>query len=398
MFVPVGDFRLEGDEVEAVEDVVRAGRISEGVKVFEFEKAFAEYVGTKYCVALNSGTSAIMASLSALECNGELSVESGSKIITTPLTYIATSNAIVKSGFKPVYVDVDTETFCIKPDGIERVLEESAGSAGYSAILPVHLMGYPCDMDRIRRIAREYDLQVIEDSSQAHGTIYEGRRTGSLGRVGTFSFYIAHNIQAGEMGAITTDDERLAKSVRKIKAAGRVCDCPICTRQNGVCPRENDERDPRFTHDIIGFNFKTTEFQAALGLTQLRKADEIIKKRRENVTYLNEALRRYDKILQLPPYSPDVSYLAYPIVVGKPGKISCTRLRKELEGRGVESRPLFGCIPTQQPAYEFLRKEYTGKLPNAEYLGENAFYVGCHQYLSQEQLDYMVKCFRDILK
>jgi CDP-6-deoxy-D-xylo-4-hexulose-3-dehydrase len=177
-------------------------------------------------------------------------------------------------------------------------------------------------MDGINKIAGEYDLQVIEDSSQAHGTIYKGRRTGSLGKAGTFSFYVAHNIQAGEMGAITTDDEDTAKIVRKIKAAGRICDCPICTRHQGVCPREGDEHDPRFTHDIIGFNFKTTEFEAALGITQLRRADEITKKRRENVKYLNDALKQHSDVLKLPVYSPDVSYLAYPIVVKKQSRIS----------------------------------------------------------------------------
>jgi CDP-6-deoxy-D-xylo-4-hexulose-3-dehydrase len=218
-----------------------------------------------------------------------------------------------------------------------------------------------------------------------------------LGKAGTFSFYVAHNIQAGEMGAITTDDEDTAKIVRKIKAAGRICDCPICTRHQGVCPREGDEHDPRFTHDIIGFNFKTTEFEAALGITQLRRADEITKKRRENVKYLNDALKQHSDVLKLPVYSPDVSYLAYPIVVKKQSRISCRRLRKELEKLGVESRPLFGCIPTQQPAYGFLKKEYMKRLPVAEYLGENAFYVGCHQYLSQEQLEHMVKCFEEIL-
>ena len=396
MRIPVGDFKLEEDEIKAIEGVVRNGRISEGEKVFEFETAFAEYIGTNHCVALNSGTSALMALLSVLKKNGDSDANSGLKVITTPLTYIATSNAIVKSGFEPVYVDVDMKTFAITPQNIRKILEESDDVDEYSLILPVHLMGYPCDMNEINKIAREYNLMVIEDSSQAHGSMYNGNKTGSLCLAGTFSFYVAHNIQAGEMGAVTTDDEALSLNIRKIKAAGRVCDCPICTRSQGSCPREGDERDPRFTHDIIGFNFKTTEFQAALGLTQLMKADEITRRRGENVRYLNEALEEFNDVLQLPEYSQDVSYLAYPVVV-RGGKVSCTRFRKELEERGVESRPLFGCIPTQQPAYSFMKEECMGKLPVAEYLGENAFYVGCHQYLIQEQLDYMVTCFKEII-
>ena len=133
------------------------------------------------------------------------------------------------------------------------------------------------------------------------------------------------------------------------------------------------------------------EFQAALGITQLKKADWITQKRNENVKYLNEGLEEYSDVLQLPKYSKDISYLAYPIVIKKPDIISRKKLRSELEKRGVETRPLFGCIPTQQPAYKYLKEKYEGKLPNAEYIGKNAFYIGCHQYLEQEDLDFVIE-------
>jgi dTDP-4-amino-4,6-dideoxygalactose transaminase len=263
-------------------------------------------------------------------------------------------------------------------------------------------MGYPVAMDEINQIAEEYGLVVFEDSAQAHGSRYNGRQTGSLGSAAAFSFYIAHNIQAGEMGALTTDDPEIHQLTRKVKAQGRACECLICTRDQGYCPQleddgGDDDFDPRFSHDMIGFNFKLMEFQAALGLVQLKKAPEIISRRQANVRYLNQHLARYSDVLRLPPYSDDVSYLAYPVVIRKPDVVSRKTLRKSLEARGVETRPLFGSIPTQQRAYAHLRERYAGRLPQADYLGKQAFYVGCHQYLSQEDLQSMVGAFHEAL-
>lgn len=399
--VQVGDFKLGEEEKTAIMSVLNNGRISEGAKVREFEKNFADYVGTKYSIVLSSGTSALIAGLTALRYK-EQGIRAGAKIITTPLTYIATSNAIVTTGFEPVYVDVDRETFGITPDTIKEHIEKLDNTDDYSLILPVHLMGYPCDMDEINKIAEKYDFLTFEDSAQAHGTIYKGRRTGSLSLLSDFSFYIAHNIQAGEMGAITSNDSEIIRLIRKIKANGRMCDCFVCTRNEGRCPKISsykgeEDFDPRFTHDYIGYNFKTMEFQAALGITQLKKADWITERRRENVKYLNEGLEEFSEILQIPKYSKEVSYLAYPLVILKPEVLSRKKLRLTLEKNGVETRPLFGCIPTQQPAYNYLTDKYKGKLTNAEYIGRNGFYIGCHQYLKEEDLKYTIKVLKKSL-
>lgn len=160
---------------------------------------------------------------------------------------------------------------------------------------------------------------------------------------------------------------------------------------------QDDDLDPRFVHELIGYNFKVMEFQAALGITQLQKVDWILQERRRNVSYLNEHLACYEDLLRLPRYAEEISYLAYPIVIKKPDVISRKELRMRLEEEGVETRPLFGCIPTQQPAYAHLKAHYAGKLPNAEYLGLNAFYIGCHQYLEEEDLEYVVRAFGRIL-
>jgi CDP-6-deoxy-D-xylo-4-hexulose-3-dehydrase len=202
------------------------------------------------------------------------------------------------------------------------------------------------------------------------------------------------------MGTITTNDYEIIRLVKRIKANGRMCDCPVCTRNTTGCPKiksARDDFDPRFTHDIVGYNFKTMEFQAALGLTQLKKIDSIIERRRENVKYLNDHLRKFSSIMQLPKYDKDVSYMAYPLVIKNPKKVSRKKIRMGLEEKGVETRPLFGCIPTQQPAYSYLKNEYEGTLPIAESVGLNGFYIGCHQYLTHEDLDYVVKAFREVL-
>lgn len=397
--IHVGDFKIGSEERDAINAVLDSGRISEGKRVRDFEHKWAEFVGTKYCVLVNSGTSALIAGLTALKHLKD--IKEGSRVITTPLNYVATPNAVIKANLEPVFIDVDKERFVITPEDVKILLEGADDASKYSVMLPVHQMGYTCDMDPLSRLAKKYGLIMFEDAAEAHGSLYKGKIAGSMSELSAFSFYIAHNIQAGEMGAIATDDSEIRRLLVKIKANGRACDCEVCTRGQGICPqiasyKGNEDFDPRFTHDMIGYNFKTMEFPAALALVQMDKAESIITKRQDNVKYLNDGLERYSDLLQLPLFSKDVSYLAYPLVVKDTGKISRQVLRQELEKRHIETRPMFGCIPTQQPAYAYLKKEYVGKLPNAEFLGKHAFYIGCHQYLGYEQLDYIITSFRDI--
>jgi CDP-6-deoxy-D-xylo-4-hexulose-3-dehydrase len=396
--IQVGDFRIGKEERDIVNRVLDSNRLSEGKFVREFEQEWAKFVGTKYSVLFNSGSSALIAGLTALKyCNY---ISEKSKVITSPITYIATVNSIVHAGFEPVFVDIDRKTFGITPEAIDA-LPDIKHNDYYSLIMPVHLMGYPCDMDGIHDIAEAYGMMIFEDSAQAHGSVYRGKdrtgRAGSLSNLSGFSFYVAHNIQVGEMGALNTDDLKIATMARKIKTNGRVCDCFTCTRTDR-CKRINEPYDPRFTHDVIGYNFKTTEISAALGLVQLKNFKKNLERRQENVKYLNEGLGELSDILQLPEYSKDISYLAYPIVIKKPEVISRSRLATVLEKKGVEARPLFGSIPTQQVAYSHLKEKYKGKLPNADFVGKNGFYIGCHQYLEKPDLDKIVDTFWEVLR
>jgi len=397
----VGDLKLGPEEKSAVNEIMDSNRVSEGKFVRLFEKEWAEYVGTKYAIAISSGTSALLAGLLALRHKKGLKLDEKKKIITTPLTYIATSNAIIHSDFEPVFVDVNDD-FTLNAGQIEIILEEANDPGDFFALLPVHLLGNICDMKKISSIAKKFGLFVFEDSAQAHGSVQDGKRAGSFGELSEFSFYIAHNIQAGEMGAINTNDQEIFRLIKKIKANGRLCDCEICTRSKGQCPKilankSEDDIDPRFTHDMIGLNFKTMEFPAAIASCQLKKADWIMKKRQENVKYLNGELEDMQQYLKLPEFSRDISYLAYPLIIKEKNGVSRKELRMKLEAKGIESRPLFGSIP-EQPCFGFLKKKYEGKLPKARFLGRNGFYVGCHQYLEKEQLDRMASAIKETIK
>lgn len=380
--VKIGDFRVGNKEREFVNDILDSNWVSEGKYVKKFEERWANYIGTKYSVLCNSGTSALIAAILALKI--KYNIKEGSKVITTPLTYIATSNAIVHNNLEPVFVDVGMEDFCIDTQKIEECLEVN----DTSIILPVHLMGYSADMDKINALAGKYNSKVIEDSAEAHGTLYKHKRTGSMSDASIFSYYIAHNIQVGELGAINTNDYEIANLIRRIKVNGRI---------DNRAPLENEKYDPRFMHDIIGYNFKAMEFQAAFACSQLMKVDWILKRRQDNVKYLNEGLSKYDDVLQLPRHSEDISYLAYPLVIKKPEFIKRKKITMMLEKNGIETRPLFMSIPTHQPAYSFMKKKYEGKLPNAEYLNDNAFYIGIHQFLEQDDLDYIIRIFKEII-
>lgn len=369
--IRVGDLKIGNAERKAINDVLDSGRISEGEKVRQFEQEWAKYLGAKYCVLVNSGTSALICALTVLK---ELTEHH--QVITTPLTFIATINAIKLSGFYPIFVDIKMDTF-----GMDEIKANDYSKNGI--VMPVHLMGYPADIDLLNQ------KYIIEDACQAHGSIYKGRKVGTIGLMGCFSFYIAHNIQVGEMGAVVTNDEGCYKLLKQIKAHGRECTCPICHRP--TCPHK--DHDPRFTHTLVGYNFKTSEFNASLGLCQLKRIDKIIKARQKNVWLLNKGLKDI-KQLRLPIFSDKVSYIAYPLLL-----LSGSRnaFCKRLEENGIETRPLFGCVPTQQPAYDYLKNSYKYKLPNAEFVGEQGFYIGCHQYLTTKDINRIIKTFKDIL-
>jgi CDP-6-deoxy-D-xylo-4-hexulose-3-dehydrase len=382
--IQIGDFVLGDEERGALHRVIASNRISEGPEVKAFERGFSKYIGMKRGVMTNSGTSALLTGLMAMRYAGVL--DEGDRVLTTPLTYAATSNAIVAAGLEPIYVDVDPDTFGMLP---ELALEEAHR---VSLILPVHLMGYPVDIEAMHAAC----LPIFEDSAQAHGSLIHGKTCGSLGMMSAYSFYIAHNIQLGEAGMLLCNDHDLADVATQVKANGRACTCHSCTRSKGLCPKSDLPLGARFTHEYVGYNFKSNELMGAIGNVQLTRLRSIIEKRNENVKYLNEGLSSVDGEVKLPIYDEDVSYLGYPLIAL--GNHSRSIICRFLERAGIETRPLFGCLPFHQPAYSHLREVYDGKLPNAKYLGEKGFYIGCHQFLTDDDLDYVIRTIKEILR
>ncbi len=382
--ITVGDFKFLEEDKKSIKEIMDSNRVSEHKKTLEFENNWSKYIDTKHCIGVNSGTSALIAGIHAMILKRKLNAED--KIITSPLTYPATVNAIMLNGLEPYFVDVDLDTFGILPEEIENVYKIYDNPVG---IIPVHLMGYPCEIDKIKRIADINNAFVIEDTSQAHGTTYKGKKLGSFGDASTFSFYVAHNISVGELGAVNSDDKEFISLIRSIKANGRMCNCKVCTLNKGYCPK--DGQNPRFSQQYIGYNFKTNEFMSALATNRIKNADKIKQKRLENVKYLNEGLKDVS-FIKIPKCDENVSYLAYPIICKD---INREKFMKYLYENGIESRPLFGCI-TEQPAYSFLKEKYKDKLPNAKYLGKNGMYIGVHEHLTKEDLDKIIKVIKNI--
>ncbi|HUL61728.1 MAG TPA: DegT/DnrJ/EryC1/StrS family aminotransferase [Methanocella sp.] len=245
------------EEIRGVIDVLRSGTIAEGPKVKEFEEAFAAYVGTKHAVAVNSGTAALLVALLAR------GIGPGDEVIVPPFTFIATANAALFAGARPVFADVEPVTFNIDPAEIERKITRRT-----RAIIPVDLYGHPAPMDEIMAIAERHKLSVIEDACQAHGAALHGRRCGSFD-IGCFSFYPTKNMTTSEGGIITTDDAVVAEKSRMIRSHGSKV---------------------RYYHDMLGFNLRMTDISAAIGLAQIKHLDEYDDRRIANATLLNEQL------------------------------------------------------------------------------------------------------------
>jgi dTDP-4-amino-4,6-dideoxygalactose transaminase len=393
--VRVGDIQVDDRIREAVLRVLERGRFSEGPETRGFENEWAEYVGTGHCVAVNSGTSALIAGMLAL-IHSDFPTEPGKKVISTPLTYAADSNAVLLTGMEPAYVDVDPDTFGMRPDLVEKLLRDE-GPEGFGLIAPVHLMGYTVDMEAICSIAERYGLPVLEDTAQAHGATVGGRAAGSWGTLSVFSFYIAHNIQAGELGAVNTGRPELARLIRQLKANGRACDCPVCMRNEGRCPRRTaddpHDTDPRFHHTRVGYNFKANDFACAIARAQLTQADAILTRRRELFAALSDRLAAHRSWLRLPPTQDGASPFAFPMVLRPDAAVTRGAVRTALDAGGIESRPLFGCLPTQQPVFAQYAERYAGRLPAAEDIGSRGFYVGCHQHVTDADVDYVGEVF-----
>ncbi|MBI4093528.1 DegT/DnrJ/EryC1/StrS family aminotransferase [Candidatus Kaiserbacteria bacterium] len=368
-------------------------RISQGPKVREFEKRCARYIGKKYAVAVNSGSSANLLALSALVASGK--VKRGSEVILPATTFATVASPVLQVGLVPVYVDVDPISWNIDPKEIGKAI-----SSKTRIIMPVHTFGNPADMSRIMRIAKKHKLIVLEDCCEAHGAAIGRRKVGSFGELATLSFFVAHNITTGEGGMIFTDDKAMYELLQSLREFGRL---PLDVMKNERFTYKDKVLrgyDARYIFSRLGYNVRMTDIAASLGIEQLRKLDSLNRKRLSIVRQYSNALKKYERYLRLPTVAKGTfhSFYGYPFLVKTSAPFSRMDLVAHLEKNGIETRPFFGgCLP-DQPAFRNEPKRIVGKLPVARMILRQSIFIGCHPALTKKHVEHVLRTFDSFFK
>lgn len=361
-FIHVCEPKLAGNELKYVRQCIKTNWISSAGKFIErFEKEFSKCCGAKYGISCTSGTTALHLALAAL------GVGRGDEVIIPTFTMIATANAVSYLGARSVLVDCEPRSWNIDPDKIEAEI-----TAKTRVIMPIHTYGHPAEMDRILQIARKHNLYVVEDAAEAHGAKYKGRSVGSIGDVACFSFYANKIITTGEGGMLTTNNKKIAKIAWTLK--------------NHAFSTER-----HFWHEYLGFNYRLTNLQAAIGLAQMERFDELVKTRIRNAKHYNSLLKDVGGIT-LPPEAKGVKnvYWMYSILIEDDFGLTRDGLRKYLAQRGIETRTFF--VPIHlQPIYF---KKYKQRFPVAEELCRKGLYLPSGATLTKKDIEYVVECIK----
>lgn len=357
--IPIAKPIIGREEEKAVLEVLRSGMLAQGAWVEEFEKEFAKYIGVKYAVQSTSGTTALHLALLSL------GIEKGDEVITTPFTFVATSNAILYTGAKPVFVDIDEDTFNLNPDLIEKKITKKT-----KAILVVHLYGLPADMIKIEKIARKYKIPVIEDAAQAHGAKLNGKKVGSIGTLGCFSFYATKNMTTGEGGMVTTNNFQLAQKTKALRNHGMM--------------------QLNYKYDFLGYNYCPTNIAAAIGLCQLEKLDKFNSKRIRNATCFNKNLTAVKGIkTPITPKGYTHVFHQYTLRVTKEYKMSRDSLLKFLWDKGIDARVYYPIPLHKQKLYKDMG--YSDFLPVAEKVASQVISIPVHPGVTQEDIKRITK-------
>ena len=375
----------------------------------EFEKKFAKYLGAKYALTTNSGSSANLLALTALTSHklGERQIKKGDEVITVAAGFPTTVNPIIQNGLVPVFVDCEIGTYNIDPDKIEEAITDKT-----KAIFLAHTLGNTFDLNKIVKICEKYNLWLIEDSCDALGATFDGKNVGTIGHIGTYSFYPAHHITMGEGGAVVTNDASLYRIIMSIRDWGRDCWCPpgkddTCKKrfsyQLGNLPYGYDHK---YTYSHVGFNLKITDWQASIALAQLDKLPTFLEKRTNNAEYLLKKLDDLQEHLILPKVAENVkpSWFGFLISVKPNDKFTKQELVEYLEKNGIGTRQLFaGNILRQPMMVEYntqvriadssqlssknLNEIHYTMLPNTEFIMNNTFWIGTFPALGKTELD-----------
>lgn len=350
--IPIAKPLLDDEEINAVAAVLQSGMIAEGERVREFENKFAEYIGVEHAVAVNSGTSALHAALLAHN------IGNGDEIITTSFSFIATANSILFTGAKPVFADIEYDTFNIDTDDIlEKITPKTRG------LMPVHLYGHPAGIKAIMEIAQDHNLVIIEDACQAHGATYGHKKAGSFG-TGAFSFYPTKNMTTSEGGMITTNDSKVAERARMIRSHG--------SKQ-------------RYLHEMIGYNLRMTDISAAIGIVQLGKLDGFTLMRQRNAKILSDGLRDVDGIT-IPAIRDGCSHVFHQYTIRAEKR---DELSKVLNGSGIGTGTYYPIPIHKQPVYRELG--YNDELPGCETAAREALSLPVHPAVSKDELMMIIE-------
>ncbi|MBI2673317.1 DegT/DnrJ/EryC1/StrS family aminotransferase [Candidatus Woesearchaeota archaeon] len=369
MKVPLCKPYFDEKENEAVKEVLDSGWLAHGPKTKEFEKLFADYIGVKHAIAVNSCTSGLQLALHASDLRGE--------VIIPSFTFVATANAVINAGCKPIFADIKYDTCNIDPDDVENKITKDT-----VAIMPVHYAGQSVDMDRIMDLANKHNLVVIEDSAETIGGTFNDKKTGGFG-IGVFSFYPTKNITTAEGGMITTNDSELAHKIEALKAHGV---------SSSAFERERKEKP--WLRDAIysGYNYRLPDVLAALGIVQLKKLEEMNRLRRAHACYLNENLSK--EFMDLPVEDARAKHVYQMYTIKLHDNIDRTKFLKFLRDKEIGASVHFDPPVHKQSFY----KNHNASLPVTEKVSEKIVTLPMFPGLKKEELDYIIKVINEAIK
>jgi CDP-6-deoxy-D-xylo-4-hexulose-3-dehydrase len=402
-YIPVTGKVLDEDDilmgVDSMLDAwLTAGRYSE-----EFERSLARYMGSRFSFLVNSGSSANLLAFYALTSPkiGERAIKPGDEIITVAAGFPTTINPMLQYGCIPVFLDIDIPTYNIKADQIESAITPKT-----KAIMLAHTLGNPFNLDIVMAVAKKYNLWVIEDDCDSLGATYNDKKTGTFGDLGTLSFYPAHHITMGEGGAVLVNNAKLKKITESFRDWGRDCWCP--PGKDNTCGERYCQKlgdlpegyDHKYTYSHIGFNLKATDMQAAIGLSQLNKADSFIEKRRFNHELLNKKLKPLEEYFILPEQSinSNPSWFGFMLTIRDGVNINRNKLVEYLEKNKIGTRLLFGGNLTKQPAYKNSNYRILNSLENTDKVMNDGFWLGVWPGLEDIHYEYIKNVIDVFLK